>query len=122
VPGQFAQLVRAISEVEAVHVLAGGASVRVDAVQWVGELPNVTLHDIRTDDAWCRDHGPTFLIGPPDDPPALIDWEYNAWGGKYPFQLDNAVPRQIAELQHRRLFAPGIILEGGAIEGAAALC
>jgi agmatine deiminase len=50
--------------------------------------------------------------------PALIDWEYNAWGGKYPpFDLDNQVPRKIAELQGRRRFVPGIILEGGAIDG-----
>ncbi len=89
-----------------------------EARQMVGALPNVMLHDIHTNDAWCRDHGPTFLIGPPDSPPALIDWEYNAWGGKYPpFNFDNSVPEQIAELQHRRRFAPGIILEGGAIEG-----
>lgn len=118
VPPQFAALVRSVAEVEPVHVLAGGEAVLAEAQQYVGDLPNVTLHPIATNDAWCRDHGPTFLIGPPDDPPALIDWEYNAWGGKYPpFDLDNAVPRQIAELQQRRRFAPRIVLEGGAIEG-----
>jgi agmatine deiminase len=48
----------------------------------------------------------------------LIDWGYNAWGGKYPpFDLDNQVPRRIAEVQGRRVFTPGIILEGGAIDG-----
>jgi agmatine deiminase len=50
--------------------------------------------------------------------PALVDWGYNAWGGKYPpFDLDNQVPRRIAEMQGRRVFTPGIILEGGAIDG-----
>ena len=59
-----------------------------------------------------------FLSGPPALPPALVDWEYNAWGGKYPpFDLDNAVPAHVAELTGRRRFAPGIILEGGAIDG-----
>jgi agmatine deiminase len=47
----------------------------------------------------------------------LVDWEYNAWGGKYPpFDDDNRVPQQIAALQKRRRFAPGIILGGGAID------
>jgi len=45
-------------------------------------------------------------------PPALVDWEYNAWGGKYPpFDLDNQVPQKIAELQGRRRFVPGIVLK-----------
>lgn len=118
VPHQFANLVRILAKYEPVHILAGGEAVMKEAEAFVGDLPNVTLHDIRTNDAWCRDHGPIFLIGPPDDRPALVDWEYNAWGGKYPpFDADNAVPEQIASLQNRRRFVPGIVLEGGAIEG-----
>jgi agmatine deiminase len=139
VPGEFAQLVRTIAQFEPVNILAGGEEVMRQARELLGDLPDVTLHDIPTNDAWCRDHGPTFLsavqsskskvqsqfnpqsaIGNPQSPlpPALIDWEYNAWGGKYPpFDLDNQVPRRIAELQGRRIFSPGIILEGGAIDG-----
>ncbi|HUE72621.1 MAG TPA: agmatine deiminase family protein [Pirellulaceae bacterium] len=138
VPGEFAQLVRTIAQFEPVHILAGGEAVMRQARALVGKLPNVTLHDIPTNDAWCRDHGPTFLsVQSPKSKvqsrgandfglwtldsglaPALIDWEYNAWGGKYPpFDLDNQVPRKIAALQGRRVFSPGIILEGGAIEG-----
>ena len=50
--------------------------------------------------------------------PALIDWEYNAWGRKYPpFDDDNAVPKRIASITGRKRFRPGIILEGGAIDG-----
>ena len=83
----------------------------------VGHVPNVTLHDIATNDAWARDHGPTFLTGEPGRPPALIDWQFNSWGGKYrPFDLDDAVPRHIAQLTGRRRFEPGIVLEGGSID------
>jgi agmatine deiminase len=75
----------------------------------------ITVHDIPTNDAWCRDHGPIFLVDGKE--PALVDWEYNAWGGKYPpFDFDNAVPQRIAAIQKRRVFSPGIVLEGGAIE------
>ncbi len=122
VPGEFAQFVRLIAEYEPVNILAGGnEGVMAQAKSLVGNVPNVTLHDIPTNDAWCRDHGPTFLSRSPSllfSSSALIDWEYNAWGGKYPpFDLDNQVPRRIAEIQGRRAFTPGIILEGGAIEG-----
>src|SRR6185369_8240527 len=100
------------------NVLAGGNKVMAQAKSLVGHLANVKLHDIATNDAWTRDHGPTFLVGPAGSPPALVDWGYNAWGGKYPpFDLDDVVPRRIAEMTGRRRFAPGIILEGGAIDG-----
>lgn len=116
VPEEFAHFVRTVARYQPVEILAGGQAVRAEAQAMVGDLPQVRLHDIPTNDAWCRDHGPTFLAG--GDVPALIDWEYNAWGGKYPpFDLDNQVPRRIAELTGRQRFAPGIVLEGGSIEG-----
>ena len=142
VPAEFAQFARAIADYQPVNILAGGL-VMEQAKQLVGGVKNITLHDVETNDSWCRDHGPSFLCGPhaPREEsgssstsstrtkavisrsemattPALIDWEYNAWGGKYPpFDLDNKVPQRIAEITSRRRFATGIILEGGAIEG-----
>lgn len=91
-----------------------------DATKHVGDYPGVKLFDIQTNDAWCRDHGPMFVIGSVNNPDnaAIVDWEYNAWGGKYPpFDKDNAVPSQIATVCQRRRFVPGIILEGGSVEG-----
>src|SRR6476619_4192909 len=61
VPAEFAQFVRLLAEYEPVNILAGGAEVMAQARSLVGELKNVTVHDIPTNDAWCRDHGPTFL-------------------------------------------------------------
>jgi len=117
IPPLYARLIRTLAQFEPVNVLAGGAAVMEEAKRLVGDVANVRLHDISTNDAWTRDHGPTFLIGPPNSPPALVDWGYNAWGGKYPpFDLDDVVPKKIAEATGRRRFAPGIILEGGAID------
>ena len=127
IPPQFAAFVRAIAEFEPVQILAGGESTLADARAHVGQLSNVTLHDIPTNDAWCRDHGPTFLVQSPqtmtqgdrpDETLALIDWQYNAWGDKYPpFDHDNAVPARIATQLDCQRFAVDIVLEGGAIEG-----
>jgi agmatine deiminase len=117
VPGVWAQLVRVLCESERVHILAGGEAVVAEARRLVGHLPNVELHDIATNDAWMRDHGPTFLAPPAGAPPALVHWGYNAWGGKYPpFDKDQQVPQLIAEMLGFRRFEPGIILEGGAID------
>ncbi len=53
-----------------------------------------------------------------------MDWDYNAWGNKYPpFDLDEVVPTRIAEILKVPVFYPRMILEGGSIEvnGAGAL-
>ncbi len=115
VPAEFANFARTIAEYEPVHLLAGG-EVFAEAERFVGGVPNIHLHNIPTNDSWCRDHGPSFLLGK-GLPPALVDWEYNAWGGKYPpFELDNAVPEWAAEITGRKRFVAGIVMEGGAIE------
>jgi agmatine deiminase len=117
IPAVWEKLVRTLAEFEPVHICAGGEAGMDEARRLVGNLANVTLHDIETNDAWARDHGPMFLAGPSLEP-AVVDWEYNAWGGKYPpFDLDNRVPAQVAELTGRRRFAPGIVMEGGALDG-----
>jgi agmatine deiminase len=116
IPGVWAGLVETLSQFEPVHVLASGATM-AEARGMVGHLPRVSLHDVPTNDAWIRDHGPIFLARRGDVPPALLDWDYNAWGGKYPpFSNDNDVPRRVAELLGFERFQPGIILEGGSVD------
>ncbi|NLX99832.1 MAG: agmatine deiminase family protein [Rhodopirellula sp.] len=117
IPAVWEEMARTIAAVEPVHILAGGEEVLRQAESMVGDVPNITIHDIPTNDVWIRDHGPTFLVGRPDAPPALVNWTYNAWGGKYPpFDLDNLVPKQIAKLQGRLEFEPQVVFEGGAID------
>jgi agmatine deiminase len=116
VPQVWADFVRIVSAAEHVHILAGQPEVYAQAQSMVGACKNVTIHRVKTNDAWIRDHGPMFLCHP-EKPPALVDWEYNAWGGKYPpFDDDNRVPGQVAEFTQRQLFTGGMILEGGSIE------
>lgn len=76
------------------------------------------LHRVPTNDAWCRDHGAIFVTRPGSAAPLLaLDFGYNAWGGKYPpFDLDNEVPRRMAELLGVPRQVGDMILEGGSIE------
>lgn len=71
-----------------------------------------------TNDAWCRDHGPAFLVNPGAvAPKAIVDWGYNAWGGKYPpHDLDDVIPTLIGRRKGLPVFHPGIIMEGGSID------
>ena len=76
----------------------------------------IRLLDIPTNDAWCRDHGPTFLLAP-DGSSCAVHFRYNAWGAKFPpWDLDDAVPSRLAELFGFPLFLSPLTCEGGALE------
>jgi agmatine deiminase len=88
------------------------------------DLARVAFHRIPTNEPWCRDHGPIFLTRDADPKLAVVDWDYNAWGNKYPpFDLDEVVPTRVAEILKAPVFYPHMILEGGSIDvnGAGAL-
>jgi agmatine deiminase len=81
---------------------------------------NVFFHHIRTNECWCRDNGPAFVVRRGSDgrkQKAVVDWGFNAWGRKYPlYNDDDAVPTQIAAERKLKVFDPGIIMEGGAVD------
>jgi agmatine deiminase len=124
IPKLYAHLIRTLSQHEPVNVLAGGDEVFAQASALVGNVANVTLHQVQTDDAWLRDSGPSFLVAPNGGKRALVNWGYNAWGGKYPpYEFDDLIPVEIAAITKRHVFTPGIIMEGGSfdINGAGTL-
>ena len=71
-----------------------------------------------TNDAWCRDHGPAFVINTSaEQKKIIVDWGYNAWGGKYPpFDLDDNIPTLIAQHYKIPVVYPGIVMEGGSVD------
>ena len=123
VPPVYAELIKHLVQVEDVHVNVWHAEMEA----WVRELlrkngtplERVAFHHFPAYEPWCRDHGPIFLVREREGQHerAIVDWGYNAWGGKYPpFDLDDAVPQHIAKLRGLPLFSPGIVMEGGSIE------
>ncbi|UUO06915.1 agmatine deiminase family protein [Blastopirellula sp. J2-11] len=118
IPFVYQRLVETLSQFEPVHIQAAGDALE-EAQRMVGHLPNVTLHPIATNDAWARDHGPIFLQSTAGEQPrAALDWRYNAWGGKYPpWDADDASAQLLLADLDIPYFEPGIILEGGAVEG-----
>jgi agmatine deiminase len=80
-------------------------------------MANITLHLFPTNDAWCRDHGPAFVVNPAARyPKAIVNWNYNGWGGKYPADLDTTIPARIGEKLGLPVFRPGIVMEGGSVD------
>ena len=130
IPSAFARFVAAVARFEPVHVLVHDEQVTEQAKRQLSEACDqsssnfpVEFVDIPVNDSWCRDHGPMFLIRKPEAVSStpgsvIIDWDYNAWGGKYPpWDNDALVAGRVADHLAVPAIRPGIILEGGAIEG-----
>lgn len=80
-------------------------------------LASVKFYMHPTNDAWCRDHGPAFLLNHKTGQKAIVDWGYNAWGGKYPpYDLDDVIPTLIGKELNLPVYNPGIVMEGGSVE------
>jgi agmatine deiminase len=82
------------------------------------DLSQIDFFDHPTNDAWCRDHGPAFLINEQaKERKVIVDWGYNAWGDKYPpYDLDDVIPTKVGAALGLPVFHPGIVMEGGSIE------
>jgi agmatine deiminase len=80
----------------------------------------ILFHRFPTNDAWCRDHGAIFVtrIDERGGPRALaLDFRFNSWGGKYPpFDLDDAIPGQMAAALGIPCHSVDMVLEGGSID------
>ncbi|MEO8030189.1 MAG: agmatine deiminase family protein, partial [Gemmatimonadota bacterium] len=123
VPEVFVELVRALVPHEEVHLNVSGPEMETEVQQRLQKagVPagRVFFHPNPTNDAWCRDHGPCFIqrtVGGNREE-AIVDWGYNAWGGKYPpFDDDDVIPSRIGAEFGIPVYHPGIIMEGGSLD------
>jgi agmatine deiminase len=111
---EFSVLVDTIARFEPVDLLVADDESERDARARLSAAA-VRLHRVPHQDLWLRDSGPIFVARNEDL--ALVDWEFNGWGGKYPANLDNQIPTHVARiLESGPLYRPGIVMEGGSLE------
>jgi agmatine deiminase len=111
----------ALAEHEQVHINVQDEAMAQTVLRRLkGRVPpeRVSLERIPTDDAWIRDYGAIIVRDPAAKGGfAACDFDYNAWGGKYPpFDRDQAVARQMAERLGLPILKSELILEGGSVE------
>lgn len=124
VPANLAAIVRAIVARERVCINVPNANwerlVREQLRAFDVPLARVKCFHVPTNECWCRDHGPAFVVKRGRGGRrklAIVDWGYNAWGGKYPpFDADDAVPTRLAGLLGLPLFRTPVVMEGGAVD------
>lgn len=118
---QYCQLIGTLAQYELVNINVGDQNLESEAKQHLldngyKDFTNIKFHHFKTNDAWCRDHGPIFIKNDKGEK-AITNWIYNSWGGKYPpFDDDNKIPEQIAQLKGFPIYSTGIVMEGGSLE------
>ncbi len=118
----YVKFIKELTDGEMVRINVKDDTMKSFAIRLLQEV-RVDLNKVEfffhpTNDAWCRDHGPAFLINPgAKEKKVIVDWNYNAWGNKYPpFDLDDVIPTLIGKHFNIPVYYPGIIMEGGSVD------
>lgn len=75
----------------------------------------VELWDIPTDDLWCRDSGPSFVIDGKGGL-AVTQFNFNGWGNKQVHGNDGKIAARVAERLGLPVFDVGLVGEAGGVE------
>ena len=104
IPALWANLGKTLAAQEEVHINVFSPEHELgirEALKHRAEAPvdtRIHLHPFPAYEPWCRDHGPIFVRRETEGGLAVVDWRYNAWGGKYPpCDLDDDVPQSCGE-------------------------
>ena len=117
----YSFFVKILAQSEHVHINVADTVMKTKALEHLSRasvnLSAIQFHFNPTNDAWCRDHGPAFLINKEEKKKAIVDWGYNAWGEKYPpYDLDDVIPTRIGTDLKLQVFNPDLIMEGGSVD------
>ena len=78
---------------------------------------NLSFIEIETNDTWIRDFGYISIVE--DSEVKLLDFKFDAWGGKFEAELDNAVNMALHKKGYMGitpLVSIDFVLEGGSVE------
>ena len=95
------------------------SSEEVSRIEEIINSKRLHIFRIKSDDAWARDTGPTYVIK--NGKRIGIDWGFNAWGGDYDglykdYENDRLLASKFLELKgDERIDRTGFILEGGSV-------
>ena len=119
----YVQMIKTLVKGENVDILANPLS---NLTRLINLIKNnklnpqqIKVHNISTNDSWIRDYGPNFLVRETSSGKREVVanvWQFDSWGKKYEWTLDDQAGAVIAGHLGIPYFEPWIVLEGGAIE------
>lgn len=114
------QMVEAIHKGEKVHIIAFDKAEQIRIRNLLDDT-NIDMKQIdfliaKSDDVWSRDTGPIFVLDA-DKNLAIINFGFDGWGKKAPFENDNKIPQEVGlQKSIPTIDLSSFVLEGGAIE------
>lgn len=119
IPWVYGEIVRKLSQVERVRILAGSEELEESArnilTKCGANLAAVEFYRQPTDRVWARDFGPLFLKNQSGQVGAS-KWKFNGWAKYENHLLDEAAGQAMAGLAGVREWRPDMVLEGGSID------
>jgi agmatine deiminase len=117
IPDLYVRWIHELTAIQPVYLISGPASAQPSASSLLAGLDNLTILNWPTNDVWIRDYGPTFVQRISDGRLVGVDWQFNAWGGKYPpFDDDAAVTERICNYLDCPRNRSLMVCEGGGLE------
>jgi len=107
----YAEVAQTIARFEPLNLLAKKGSIQ-EAKDHCG--PSVNVIEVKIDDGWFRDSGPSFVVNDKGDV-AGVNWVFNGWGNKYPHQNDAKAAKFVIENLGFKRFDCELVQEGGGI-------
>jgi agmatine deiminase len=109
---EFDEMIKAIANYQKVYVLC---EEKDELLARVGEIKNLEVLEIPTNDTWIRDYGAISVYE--DGKVVPLNFVFNGWGLKFAANLDNKVNQRLLELGVFESLEVGeIVLEGGSID------
>ncbi|MCT4610190.1 MAG: agmatine deiminase family protein [Pelagimonas sp.] len=108
----IAEIANTIAEFEPVTMLAA-AQDHARARRVLSD--QVRLWDVPTEDLWCRDSGPVFVVNA-SGALAVRQIQFNGWGNKQGHRRDAQIARRVAQRLGLPLLPSGLIGEAGGVE------
>jgi agmatine deiminase len=124
IPWVYAEIVQKLCPSESVRILVDNEAAQRRARRYLQPLPldwtRVEFVALPTNRVWTRDYGPLFVVNGRGEK-AVTDWHFNGWAKYDNWQLDDAVPAQVAARYNLRAWQPHcrgrrVVLEGGSID------
>ncbi|MCB5179027.1 agmatine deiminase family protein [Streptomyces antimicrobicus] len=112
VQAEVAAVAQAIARFEPVLMVAEPGTA-AEARQQCG--PAVTVIEYPINDCWARDTGPIFARNQERTQLTGLDFRFNGWGNKYPFDKDDLLPVGVCDHLAVPRRAVDLVLEGGAV-------
>ncbi len=75
---------------------------------------DIEIIPLEINDGWCRDSGAIFLLDK-DNNLGGVDSDFNCWGYKINYELDDKVARFMIDSSKAKYFKNNMVLEGGSI-------